>query len=102
MIPGPQRPNTSLSCLRFVPSIAQILLSRDWVEESPRTVVGAFGIATFRTIAAFAFDFWTFVALALRLVPRPARIWVGILSVFVIAKFVIRFAYLFPYDYVFS
>ena len=63
--------------------------------------MGRFGIATFRTIAD-AFAFWTFVALAFPLVLRQARIRVGILSVFVIAEFVLWFPYLFPFYYVFG
>ena len=91
MIPGEQRHNPSLSWLRFVPSNTQILLSRDWVAEISRTVFGALRIAPFQTHAvAFASAFWTFATLAPRLVLRPARIWVGIVSVFVIYKFVIR------------
>ena len=40
MVTGEQRPNPSFSCLRFVPSNTQILLSRDWLEESSCTVFG--------------------------------------------------------------
>ena len=49
MIPGKQRPNPYLSCLRFVPSSAQILLSSDWLKEVPRTVSGG-GASTFRQL----------------------------------------------------
>ena len=60
-------------------------------------------IAPFQTLAVvLAFAFLTFSALAFRLVLRPARIWVGILCVFVISEFVIRFPYLFSPDYVFG
>ena len=40
MVPGEQRPNPSLSCLRFAPSIEQILLSRNGLSKVPRTVFG--------------------------------------------------------------
>ena len=59
MIAGEQRPNPSLSCLRFFPYNAQILLSRDWIEESPCTVsVGASALSPFRPLSSpFPFPF---------------------------------------------
>ena len=39
--PKKKRPNPSLSCLRFVPSISQIPLSKDKLKEVPRTAFWA-------------------------------------------------------------
>ena len=101
MIRGGQRPNPPLSCLRFVPFITQILLSRDWLKgNSPPRVWGCFDIATFRTIAV-AFAFWTFAALASPLVLRPANLGRESFRFFVISKFVKRFPDLFSSYYVF-